>query len=1453
MLAGSTTEVLGEQFGYATLLSAASISLTGLSPSIGRDYFPMAGPISSGGASAPTALVCNYLPQSNNLVQDGSFECPASCPTLAINATLNSGPNSYWRTATSGTPDYYHSCDDVTRNFSVPNNVATANGLSRRVPLPAMAQHVTTLNGDAYIGLHTNVLVQTGPNPTNAAGIREYAMEQLAGPIQGQQRYYAEFYTSIAPAAGWSAQSIGMALINDDNQAGFLNQFLTNTPVIQGVPSNVVGWQRIGGVFTAGGSLATPRIILGNFALPVPNTALINQLNNGPTANTGSPVPLVARSYYLIDNVLLSPLTEAGPSYSLSCNNASSLQLGTAPLPSQTGATYQWVASPADPSLTAAAAQTANPTVRPLQTTTYTLTVTIPARAAGPSMLASPAQSFPGSSCTITRGPATAGPNQTIGCGGGQVMLQVQCPQPGVTYTWTDSDGYSQTTTGSTPVPVHPFYTTTYTLTASGGTIGMPNSTTVTTTAPTAGSERVITCGTSTLLTVQCPSGDPNVQYQWVQPGVTPLAPSHGNTSLSVSPTATTQYTLRIYFSGVLYSIKTVRVVVIPSAVPTLNVACGSTAPLPTCGAGTGLANAVYYWTLPGQNAVVQYGGLNPVVPAVATTLQLNVLYNGVVYTANAAPYLTTVTVNNGQPCIPPIPPACVHNYAAQPQSAANPNRYTASRHLSGSVNNYDLGVAGQITTVDGAAYPGKTVIFDGVYHVRGSIEFKEGSFFIKPGTVFYIDGQTNTNLNHCAPATNLLDRYTQLGVVQNAHLYLQGATLTATCQSMWGGVEVRDGGQLETSSGLDPVTGQLRRSEISQARIGLVLGSPCSPAGVADSYYRIKETNFLNDTYGVTQLGNGAPHLDVEGVMNCTFSSTLAERLYPDNGASVPGPAGGVNSEYTRTGLLLWGPQHKNVSYQGNAFNSLYVGAEVAGDGVDLRQNTFEHNYGASIRVGSPTVHTFLDRVDVRQNSITVPDNATPLGQVAAGATVYGIQLLEHPDGGDQLHIEQNAVYGENNIGHAQKPKVGLYGGLKFNKTFVQKQNQWLYLDRGIELMDASSQVGSVVIADNYLAQNDKCIVLDGGGSATFTPTIECNRMDESQGGIYVASGADVGDLGVPAQANANQYLLSAANYNKAVVNDGSNAIKYYAFSGEIPSVGGNPYAGTIVPAGGLSCGSRPSYDDNTHYQFGLRQQLSGTSSIEEQIQKLLEAHDSPLVLHQVEEQLIRYCEQTEDLTPLVSLSTSLMGRNDASFVRLSLYLMEHFRRTGQDAAAQDSRAQLIGYLGQEDEVSRRVAYFDVVGRLHQAPGQRPSVVDSTTLGTIAASASDYAPMACATLSYYYPTTTCTGGSSRGVSSNRLASSTSHSPMRQILRLLSYPNPAHEVVEVELVGGGALPTTANFQLVELATGRVMQTQSISSSGRLVLDVRHLAAGVYAGRLLQGTELLSTCKLVVIH
>jgi hypothetical protein len=152
-------------------------------------------------------------------------------------------------------------------------------------------------------------------------------------------------------------------------------------------------------------------------------------------------------------------------------------------------------------------------------------------------------------------------------------------------------------------------------------------------------------------------------------------------------------------------------------------------------------------------------------------------------------------------------------------------------------------------------------------------------------------------------------------------------------------------------------------------------------------------------------------------------------------------------------------------------------------------------------------------------------------------------------------------------------------------------------------------------------------------------------------------------------------------------------------------------------------------------------------------------------------------------------------------------------------------------------------MVYFDVVGRLH--------VADSTALGAIAASASDYAPMACATLSYYCPTATCTGGSSRGVSS-RVASST-HSKMWPALRLLSYPNPAHDVVEVEVAGSGLLPTMASFQLVELATGRVMQTQSISSSGRLALDVRHLAAGVYAGRLLQGAELLSTCKLVVIH
>ena len=310
--------------------------------------------------------------------------------------------------------------------------------------VPALAQNSRTLTGQAYAGA-IMYSVEAGSAPpyqvyNEGAGGEEIAQVLTGVVLQPGRRYYGEFSAYLTQLSRYSVPRLGMALTTSSIPAAQAS-FASVAPVVSGDPNLPIpigapagtplprGWKRVGQVFQLSAPMGqtgqpTPALIIGNFS-----GTTHNDNGGGPGVDLTSQVHSDL-AYYFIDNVSLSPLTEAGTSQELAmtCNGtvAPSVTLGTEPMPDLVEATYQWTASPADPSLTAAAAQTANPTVAPAQTTTYALAVTINGT------------TYPASSVTITvfnskylqNPPATyvsarGAPDYELGTGGARTLTTI--------------------------------------------------------------------------------------------------------------------------------------------------------------------------------------------------------------------------------------------------------------------------------------------------------------------------------------------------------------------------------------------------------------------------------------------------------------------------------------------------------------------------------------------------------------------------------------------------------------------------------------------------------------------------------------------------------------------------------------------------------------------------------------------------------------------------------------------------------------------------------------------------------------------------------------------------------------------------------------------------------------------------------------------------------------------
>ena len=558
---------------------------------------------------------------------------------------------------------------------------------------------------------------------------------------------------------------------------------------------------------------------------------------------------------------------------------------------------------------------------------------------------------------------------------------------------------------------------------------------------------------------------------------------------------------------------------------------------------------------------------------------------------------------------------------------------------------------------------------------------------------------------------------------------------------------------------------------------------------------------------------------------------------------------------------LLLAG----SATARTNRFSDVYTGAEVAGgtERMDLTNNTFVRNYGQAIVVGflasGGTGGYRPGTVALRDNTIAVPADPLPGGQVRPTAEVVGIQLLALPNGGKELVLENNEIQGRG--GNPAKPQIGFDAQLCFDYHYVQRQNQFVGLDAGIRLMDAGGNTSHEdYVTDNYFTANIEGVELTGGIFASLDPVVSCNTFEDNQTAISITPTSTVSILSGP-NGTGPQGLEPVANKygpsNTDLDNMGAYLLLYVNLDSplETPTYSNSTRPPSFLTQRGTPCDQRPRYGPGV---YGLQRPAAGAASTAQwqQWQERLTRNDEDdQALYQVTMYLLDYAEQANQLPQLEAFANTLPMANDAAFDRLSIYLMERYRRLGQPVDARRVRDNLVFQHGTDRQMADRVAYFDLAGNLAQlAPGARPGRADSTRLRALAAARTDFAPVACATLRYFYPTCECqtsVASPTQNRSSQALATAKLIANSLRPAQVQAYPNPAHDRLTVKLTG--PCPAHTRVELLELSTGRVLLTVAVANA-TAELRVAELAAGVYAGRAISPEgQVLGTCKAVVIH
>lgn len=214
-----------------------------------------------------------------NLVINSSFEERNRCPNhFSANQRDFNLPG--WRSASTGTPDYFHQCSwgecDVPFNWAGESNAHS---------------------GVAYAGIYVWNRPSKAPR-----SYREYIQGELAEPLQKEKRYRIEFYFKLASYSVYTVDRVGL-MLTDSVFFQSNDQVISRVPALSWIgPEPVVsgGWQLASEEYRAAGS--ERYVIIGNFF-----DNMSTQFTQMEARKGRSPM-LGGSAYFYIDDVSVVPL-----------------------------------------------------------------------------------------------------------------------------------------------------------------------------------------------------------------------------------------------------------------------------------------------------------------------------------------------------------------------------------------------------------------------------------------------------------------------------------------------------------------------------------------------------------------------------------------------------------------------------------------------------------------------------------------------------------------------------------------------------------------------------------------------------------------------------------------------------------------------------------------------------------------------------------------------------------------------------------------------------------------------------------------------------------------------------------------------------------------------------------------------------------------------------------------
>jgi len=483
---------------------------------------------------------------------------------------------------------------------------------------------------------------------------------------------------------------------------------------------------------------------------------------------------------------------------------------------------------------------------------------------------------------------------------------------------------------------------------------------------------------------------------------------------------------------------------------------------------------------------------------------------------------------------VPPVAsfPACALQRAYFQRPGAT---YEAHRH-----NNLqspaEIGMYGTTTTIDASQAPyNGTVVFDGIYHLRGNVRFINGTFTLANFTKFYVDGASGQVGNFSS--------YNQTTIeVQSATLNLRATTLQANCPAQWGGIVLNGQAKIYTYA---QGQRQQNRSVIRDAYRGIDSYTPDLNYPNTNQYY-LYYTDFINNGTGLYDYVKGTA-LAGEGAHYCSFrDGDMGINLDPAD--TSPGN--------------VFGGNYSNALFEFNTFDNLRWGIiGVPGQGR-IVNNTFTNNYYCALA----TSGTSTSPLEIRNNTITVP-SVWPAAVLAAQGvgvvpTSCGIQ------GMGQVMVKTNTISGaDSNPTATSVVQVGLNWT---GSCTVSDGNVFRNLDLGLTTSTDAYNGSTHTITGNTFAGNVTGLSFAQGSNYTGAPvsiTLRCNTFSSSVPGavgVWVKAGTVFpAALGGSNSPNGNNFSgISTASkrfvYDAALPTSGT-PFQYYRYASSQEALGGS------------------------------------------------------------------------------------------------------------------------------------------------------------------------------------------------------------------------------------------------------------------------------------------------------